>query len=67
MGCSANQDWLTNYEIITIKEPEYRKKEPSCDDEQMMRDLAKKCDRISDRVGGLETPGEYELIKRADD
>ena len=32
-----------------------------------MRDLAKKCDRISDRVGGLETPGEYELVKRADD
>ena len=30
----------------------------------MMRDLAKKCDRISDRVGGLETPGEYELVKR---
>lgn len=65
-GCSANQDWLTNYEIITKKEPVYKKKEASCDDEKMMRELAKKCDRIADRAGGLVTPGEYELVKRAD-
>ena len=67
MGCSANQDWLTNYEIITLKEPEYKKMDESCDDDKMMRELAKKCDRVADRVGGLITPGEYELVKRADD
>ena len=66
MGCSANQDWLTNYEIITLKEPVYKKVDDTCDDEKMMETLAKKCDRVSDRVGGLVTPGEYELKRHGD-
>ena len=66
MGCSANQDWLTNYEIITVKEPVYKKKDDSCNDEERFAEVEKNCDRISYREGGLITAGEYELVKRGD-
>ena len=65
-GCSANQDWLTNYEIITLKEPVYKKVDESCDDEKMMETLAKKCDRVSHRRDGLVEHGEYELKRHGD-